>query len=402
MNHAYIYDCVRTPRGKGKPTGKIHSQRPIDLAASTLTALKNRNNLDTSLVEDVVLGCVTQVAEQGGCVAKAAAMHADFDQKVAGVTLNRYCGSGLQAINQSANSIISGFSNLIIAGGVESMSRVPFGTDGGSWMIDPELANKTGFIPQGISADLIATINNFSRKDVDQFALNTQMKASSALKNGYFKNSTIPIKDKWGTTILDSDELIRPETTLESLGGLKPAFKILGEQYGFNSVAIQKYPQVEYINHIHHAGNSSGIVDGAAAVLLGNLEIGNQLSIKPKAKIISHAVVSTEPTIMLTGPVPATEKALKHANMNISDIDLIEVNEAFASVVMHFERQFNIGFDKINVNGGSIAMGHPLGATGAILINTLVDELERRDKELGLATLCIGGGMGIATIIQRV
>ncbi|TNF25865.1 MAG: acetyl-CoA C-acetyltransferase [Deltaproteobacteria bacterium] len=402
MKTVYIYDAVRTPRGRGKADGKLHTVRPVHLAKTVLESIQQRNNLDTSLVNDVILGCVTQVGEQGGCIAKSAALYAGYADTTSGFTLNRFCGSGLEAINQGASSIMSGYFDMIVAGGVEAMSRIPIGSDGGAWMIDPDVATKTHFVPQGISADLIATLGGYSRTDVDSFAVESQKKATLAWEEKRFQKSIIPVIDQNGMTILDRDEHIRPGTTVESLSGLKPSFLEMGTKYGFDSVAIQKYPSVTEINHIHHAGNSSGIVDGASVVLLGNEETGNKAGLKPRAKIRSFSMVSTEPTIMLTGPGPATEKALRAAGMNIGDIDLIEINEAFASVVLRFVDEVGADMSKVNVNGGAIAMGHPLGATGAMLLGTVLDELERQNKSTGLVTLCIGGGMGIATIIERV
>lgn len=400
-NHAYIYDAVRTPRAKGKNDGQLHAIRPIELVRTVLSAIKERNNLDTSYVDDVVLGCVTPVMEQGGNIAKSAALYSGYDEKVCGVTLNRYCASGLEAVNQAAMGVMSGFYDLLVAGGVESMSRIPMGSDGGPWLIDPDVILKTQFVPQGVSADLIATLRGYTRSDVDAFAVQSQQRAGLAQQKGYFK-SVVPVKDINGKLMLDRDSFLRPETTLESLAKLKPAFKDLGEKYGFDSMTKFKYPSVEFINHVHHAGNSSGIVDGAAAVLIGSESIGKKLSLKARAKIRSIGLTSSDPTIMLTGPTPATKKALNKAGMNIKDIDLIEINEAFASVVMNFVDDMRIDMSKVNVNGGAIALGHPLGATGAMLVGTVLDELERRDLHTGLVTLCVGGGMGIATIIERV
>ena len=347
------------------------------------------------------MGCVSQVSEQGGCIAKSAALYANYHESVSGFTLNRFCGSGLEAINQASSSIMSGYYDLIVAGGVESMSRVPIGSDGGAWMIDPDVASKTNFIPQGISADLIATLGGFSRTDVDQFAVNSQKKAARAWEENRFK-SLVPVLDPNGSLLLDKDEHMRPGTSLDSLAGLKPSFLEMGTKYGFDEVAKLKYPQVENINHVHHAGNASGIVDGASVALLGSEEIGKNLGLRPRAIIKSFSMISMDPTIMLTGPAPACEKALKSCGMNLSDIDLIEINEAFASVVLHFIREMKADESKINVNGGAIAFGHPLGATGAMLLGTVLDELERQDKTTGMITLCIGGGMGISTIIERV
>lgn len=400
-NEAYIYDAIRTPRGKGKASGSLYEVRPIELLTTLLKTLQVRHNLDTSLVDDVILGCVTPVADQGGDIARAAVLNADWAVDVPGVQINRFCSSGLEAVNMAAMKVRSGWENLIVAGGVESMSRVPMGTDGGALAYDPAVSGKVKFVPQGIGADLIATIEGFTRQEVDEFALTSQQRAACAREKGYFK-SLIPVKDQNGITILDQDEFIRADTTLDGLGNLKPAFAQMGGM-GFDDMALQKYPTVERINHVHTAGNSSGIVDGAALVLVGSQEIGQVLGIKPRARMVSAALVGTEPTIMLIGPGPATLKALKKVGMNIADIDLIEANEAFAAVVLRFMRDVNLeSTEKINVNGGAIALGHPLGATGAILLGTVLDELERRDLQTALITLCIGGGMGIATIIERV
>lgn len=402
MNEVYIYDAVRTPRGRGKQDGALHTSRPIHLAYTVLEALVHRNRLDTSRIDDVILGCVTPVGEQGGNLAKAAALYAKYDDKVCGVTINRFCASGLEAVNYASSSIMSGYMDFMVAGGVESMSRVPMGSDGGAWISDPDVTYKTSFIPQGISADLIATLKGFSREDVDRFALTSQKKANQATVENRFKKSLIPVKDILDQVLLEKDEHIRPETTLEGLSQLRPAFAQMGTEFGFDTVAMLRYPEVEKINHVHHAGNSSGIVDGAAAVLLGNKEIGKQLNLTPRARIRSYALQGTDATIMLTGPIPATLKALKHAKLSIKDIDLIEINEAFSSVCLNFMQELNISPEIVNVNGGAIALGHPLGATGAMLIGTVLDELERQDKSLGLVTLCVGGGMGITTIIERV
>jgi acetyl-CoA C-acetyltransferase len=400
--NAYIYDAVRTPRGRGKKDGSLHEVTPVRLSVGLLKALQKRNNLDTSLVEDIVLGCVTQIGEQGGEIAKTVSMAAGYDEKVSGVTINRFCGSGLEAINQAAAYLSSGQVQLLMAGGVESMSRVAMGSDGGAWYMDPSVSLPTYFVPQGIAADLLATKYGYTRQDVDQFAVNSHKKAAEARAKGYFNKSIVPVLDINGSVLLQQDETIRPETSMEALAKLDPSFVQYGQMAGFDSVAIQKYPELEQINHVHHAGNSSGIVDGAAMVLMGTEEIGKSLGLKPRAKIRSFAVIGTEPTIMLTGPIPATELALKRAGLQISDIDLFEVNEAFAAVVLRYMDALQVPEDKVNVNGGAIAMGHPLGATGAILLNTVLDELERRDKQFGLISLCIGGGMGIATIIERV
>ena len=401
MEKTYIYDAVRTPRGKGKKGGSLYGSRPIHLAKTVLEALVKRNDIDSSAIEDVILGCVSQVSEQGGCIAKSAALYAGFHESVPGVTLNRFCGSGLEAVNQAACRIGCGQHQLLVAGGVEGMSRVPMGSDGGPWMIDPDVATSTNFVPQGISADLIATLCGHSRVDVDQFALESQQKAANAAKENYFKKSIIPVLDCNGLTLLDHDETIRGDASMDKLSGLNPAFETLGTKYGFDSLAIQKYPKLEKINHVHHAGNSSGIVDGAAAVLLGTAEAGSELGMKARGSIKSMGLVSTDPTIMLTGPGPASKLALSRAGLAVSDIDLFEVNEAFASVVLNFIDELKVDRSKVNINGGAIAMGHPLGATGAILLATALDELERRDLTFGLITLSIGGGMGIATIIER-
>jgi acetyl-CoA C-acetyltransferase len=393
MKHAYIYDAIRTPRAKGKEGGALSHVRPIELMSTVLTTLKERNQLDTSLVDDVILGCVTAIGEQGGDIAKSAAQYAGFDEKVAGVTLNRFCSSGLEAVNQGACGIMSGMQDLIVAGGLESMSRVPMLSDGGPWMTDPDVMKKAHFVPQGISADLIATMKGYSREDVDRFAVRSQRLAGQAQAKGHFK-SIVPVGD------VTKDSFLRPETTLESLAKLKPAFKEMGEKT-FDEVARGRFPQIKEVMHVHHAGNSSGIVDGAAAVLLGNQEAGTRLGLKPRARIRALAVTSTDPTLMLTGPAPATIKALKKAGMSMSDIDLVEINEAFASVVLNFVDELKLDLDKVNVNGGAIALGHPLGATGAMLIGAILDELERRGLATGLVTLCVGGGMGVATILER-
>ncbi|MBD3640210.1 MAG: acetyl-CoA C-acetyltransferase [Marinobacter sp.] len=398
---AYIFDAVRTPRGRGKKDGSLHSVKPITLLTSMLRSLQERNSLDTTQVDDIVMGCVTAVGDQGADIAKTAALAADWDEKVAGVTLNRFCASGLEAVNLAAMKVRSGWEDLVVAGGVEVMSRVPMGSDGGAWATDPETNLHTGFMPQGIGADLIATIEGFSREDVDRFAVRSQQKAANAWEKGYFSKSIIPVTDQNGVVILDHDEHVRGNTTLESLAGLKPSFQMMGEM-GFDGVAREKYHYVEKINHVHHAGNSSGMVDGATAMLIGSEAKGKALGLKPRARIVATAVTSTDPTIMLTGPAPATRKALDKAGMTVDQIDLFEVNEAFASVVMRFQKELKVPDEKVNVNGGAIAMGHPLGATGAIILGTLLDELERRKLRYGLATLCVGGGMGIATIIERV
>lgn len=401
MTEAYIFDALRTPRGKGKKDGALYSVKPVQLIAGLLNALQTRNDLDTSQVDDIVLGCVTPVGDQGADIAKTAAMVADWDVSVAGVQLNRFCASGLEAVNMAAMKVKSGWEDLVVAGGVESMSRVPIGSDGGAWAQDPETNSATLFVPQGIGADLIATMSGFSRADVDAFALESQKRAAAARAAGYFDRSVVAVKDALGQVILAQDEFIKPHTTLEGLGGLKAAFEQLGAM-GFDSVALQRYPQVERIHHVHHAGNSSGIVDGAAAILIGSEAAGKQHGFTPRARIVSVALSGADPTIMLTGPMPAARKALAKAGLTIHQIDLFEVNEAFAAVPMKFMQEMGVPHDKVNVNGGAIALGHPLGATGAMILNTLIDELHRRNLRYGLATLCVGGGMGIATIVERV
>ncbi|MEJ2160489.1 MAG: acetyl-CoA C-acetyltransferase [Chromatiales bacterium] len=402
MTEAYIYDHVRTPRGKGKADGSLHEVTPVELASQTLRALRDRNELDTSIVDDVVLGCVAPVGEQGADIARIAALNADFAESVPGTQINRLCASGLEAVNTAAAQVMSGQSDMVIGGGVEAMSRVPMGSDGGAWPTDPQVAQKLYFVPQGISADLIATKFGFSREDLDEYAAESQRRAANAWEEGRFRKSVVPVKDVIGQVLLEHDEIVRPGTTAEDLGQLRPAFQMPGEQAGFDAVAIQRYPDVERIDHRHTAGNSSGIVDGAAAVLVGNQEIGEQFGMKPRARIRAFASVGSEPTIMLTGPMPATEKVLKRAGMTTSDIDLFELNEAFAAVVLRYMQQLELDPEKINVNGGAIAMGHPLGATGAMILGTVLDEMERRDLNTALATLCIGAGMGTATIIERV
>ncbi|MEK5755734.1 acetyl-CoA C-acetyltransferase [Acinetobacter variabilis] len=401
MSEAYIIDAIRTPRGKGKKDGSLHEVKPISLLTTLLNELKERHNLDTSQVDDIVLGCVTPIGDQGADIAKTAAIAAGWDNDVAGVQINRFCASGLEAVNLAAQKVRSGWEDLVVAGGVESMSRVPMGSDGGPWALDPETNMACNFIPQGIGADLIATIDGYSRVDVDQFAEQSQKKAAAAQANGYFDKSIIPVKDKAGVVILDKDEFIKPTTTVEGLSALKPSFATMG-QMGFDAIALQKYPEVGSVNHVHHAGNSSGIVDGAAIVLLASEQAVQQQNLKPRAKVLATALVGADPTIMLTGPAPAARKALAKAGLTIDDIDLFEVNEAFAAVVMRFINEMKVDPAKVNVNGGAIAMGHPLGATGAMILGTLLDELERQGKKRGLATLCVGGGMGIATIIELV
>ncbi|MBH9437858.1 acetyl-CoA C-acetyltransferase [Pseudomonas aeruginosa] len=401
MTDAFIYDAVRTPRGKGKKDGALHSVKPVNLMAGLLRAVQRRNDLDTTQVDDIVLGCVTPVGDQGADIAKPAALVADWDAQVAGVQINRFCASGLEAVNLGAMKVRSGFEDLVLVGGVESMSRVPMGSDGGAWALDPETNLHTSFVPQGIGADLIATLEGFSRADVDAFALRSQQKAAKARAEGLFGKSLVPVADQNGIVLLDHDEFIRADSTLEGLAALKPSFEMMG-QMGFDATALRKYSQVERIEHVHTPGNSSGIVDGASAMLIGSEAKGRELGLKARARIVATAVTSTDPTIMLTGPAPATRKALAKAGLKVEDIDLFEVNEAFASVVMKFMKDMGVAESKVNVNGGAIAMGHPLGATGCIILGTLLDELERRNLRYGLATLCVGGGMGIATIIERV
>lgn len=408
MSEAFIYDAVRTPRGRGKKDGSLHSVKPVTLLVQLLHALQARNpGLDTSRVDDIVLGVVGPVGDQGAVIPKAAAMAADWDIKVAGVQLNRFCASGLEAVNLGAMKIRSGWEDLVVVGGVESMSRVPMGSDGGAWAMDPATNLHTGFIPQGVGADLIATIEGFSREDVDAFALGSQKKAAAARANGSFSKSLITVTDQSGIPILDNDEFIRADATAEGLAKLPSSFQMMGEgnpmtgNVGFDDIARMKYHWVGKIDHVHTAGNSSGIVDGAALVLIGSEKIGKDLGLKPRGRVVATAVTSTDPTIMLTGPAPATYKVLEKAGMTMDQIDLFEVNEAFASVVMKFQKETKVPFEKINVNGGSIAMGHPLGATGAIIVGTVLDELERRNLKFGLCTLCVGGGMGIATIVER-
>ncbi len=400
---AFVYDAIRTPRGKGKKAGSLHEVKPVDLVVGLLDEIKTRNpSLDPAYVDDVVLGVVTPIGDQGGDIAKTAVLAAGYPETVAGVQLNRFCASGLEAVNQAAARVRSGFEDLVFAGGVESMSRVPMGSDGGAWAMDPRTAFTTSFVPQGIGADLIATLEGFTREDVDAFAVESQSRAAKAWANGYFAKSVVPVKDINGLTVLDHDEFIRPGTTVESLSGLKPSFADIGEQGGFDSVALEKYHWVERIDHVHHAGNSSGIVDGASLVAIGSEAAGNDLGLTPRARIVATAVSGADPTIMLTGPAPASRKALAKAGLSPEDIDLYEINEAFAAVAMRFMRDLDLPAEKVNVNGGAIAMGHPLGATGAMILGTLVDELERREQRYGLATLCVGGGMGIATIVERI
>ncbi|UCC15492.1 MAG: acetyl-CoA C-acetyltransferase [Gammaproteobacteria bacterium] len=402
MSDAYVFDHVRTPRGRGKPDGALHEVTPIKLVATVLDALRERSDLDTSRVDDVILGCVMPVGEQGANVARVGAMEAGYDESVPGKQINRFCASGLEAINSAAATVMAGQSDLVIAGGVESMSRVPMGSDGGAWATDPQIAYDTHFVPQGISADLIATRHGFSRRDLDEYSAESQRRASEAWDRGYFDRSVIPVRDHMGDVLLDRDEHMRPGTTADDLAGLKAAFEMHGQQFGFDSVAIQKYPDVEAISHVHTGGNSSGIVDGAAAVLIGSKEVGERLGLKPRARIRAFASIGSEPTIMLTGPAPASIKALDRAGMDRGDIELFELNEAFAAVVLRYMQQLEIDHDQINVNGGAIAMGHPLGATGAMVFGTALDEMDRRRLGNALVTLCIGAGMGTATIIESV
>ena len=400
MTEAYVFDAVRTPRGKGKKDGSLHEVKPVDLLAGTLEALRKRHGFDTAAVDDVVMGVVAPIGEQGSVIAKVAALKAGWDWRCAGVQINRFCASGLEAVNLAAQKVRSGWEDLVVAGGVESMSRVPIGSDGGAWAQDPATNLKTAFVPQGIGADLIATLEGFSRDDVDAFAVTSQQRAAAARAAGHFKGSIVPVQDFLGQTLLDEDEFIKPRTTVEALAGLKASFEQLGAM-GFDAVAQERYPQVERIVHVHHAGNSSGIVDGAAAVLIGSEAAAKAHGLKPRARIVATALSGADPTIMLTGPMPATQKALAKAGLTIEQIDLFEVNEAFAAVPMKFMKDLKVPHEKVNVNGGAIAMGHPLGATGAMILGTLIDELHRRGLRYGLATLCVGGGMGIATIVER-
>ncbi|HSF91253.1 MAG TPA: acetyl-CoA C-acetyltransferase [Paracoccaceae bacterium] len=403
MTDAYIYDAIRTPRGKGRKDGSLHEVTSVRLSAGILDALTARNNLDTTLVEDVIWGNATQVGEQGGCLARSAVLYSGMAEQVPGVSINRFCASGLEAVNMAANQIRGGAGMAYIAGGVEMMGRVPMGSDGAAIAVDPYLAMKTYFVPQGISADIIATEYGFSRDDVDSFAVESQNRAAAAWQDNRFAKSIMPVSDMNGVTILDRDEFMRPGTDMQTLGALRASFKDMGEVMpGFDAVALLKYPHLEKINHVHHAGNSSGIVDGAAGMLIGNKALGDRLGLKPRARIRATAKIGTDPTIMLTGPVPVTEKILRDSGMSINDIDLFEVNEAFAAVVLRFMQAFDVDHSKVNVNGGAIAMGHPLGATGAIILGTALDELERSGKGTALATLCVASGMGAATIIERV
>jgi acetyl-CoA C-acetyltransferase len=400
MTDALIFDAVRTPRGKGK-NGALHGVKPVDLGAGVLRALAERNRLDTSAVDDVVFGVVSPVGEQGADIARTSVVVADWATRVAGVQVNRFCGSGLEAVNLAAAKVASGFEDLVVAGGVESMSRVPMGSDGGAWVTDPATNRKTGFVPQGVSADLLATLEGFTRTDVDTLAAASHARAAEAREKGRYARSLIPVVDQNGLVLLDEDEAIRPQTTVERLAKLKPAFEFFGD-IGFDAVAIDRYPQVERIAHVHTAGNSSQIVDGASAMLIGSEQAGRSLRLTPRARIVATATLGVEPTLMLAGPGPATRKALDRAGLSLDDIDLFEVNEAFAAVVLKFQRDLGVGADRVNVAGGAIALGHPLGATGCMLLGTLLDELEQRSLQRGVATLCVGAGMGVATIIERV
>ncbi len=403
MAEAYIYDAVRTPRGKGRKDGKLHEITPIQLATQMLQAIRDRNGIDTADVDDVVLGCVAPVGEQGSDIARVAVLNADYAETTAGVQINRFCASALEACNMAAAKVISGEAMFAIGGGVESMSRVPMGADGGAWAMDPAVAYKTYFAPQGIGADLIATKYGFSRADVDAYAMESQKRAAQAWSEGRFKNSIVPVRDVIGEVVLAHDEHMRPQTDMQSLGALAPAFESMGEGMpGFDAIALMKYPEIERISHVHHGGNSSGIVDGASAVLIGNKEIGEKYGLKPRARIRGMASIGSEPTIMLTGPSLVSEKLLKRLGMSVADVDLFELNEAFASVVLRYMQALNIPHDKINVNGGAIAMGHPLGATGGMILGTVLDELERTGKQTALVSLCVGAGMGTATLIERI
>ena len=401
MTEAYVFDAIRTPRGKGKKDGSLYEVKPINLLAGLLTDLQQRHQFDTAQVDDVVMGVVSPVGEQGSVIAKVAALKAGWDFQCAGVQINRFCASGLEAVNMAAQKVRSGWEDLVVAGGVESMSRVPIASDGGAWAQDPETNLQTAFVPQGIGADLIATLEGFSRHDVDSYAMESQRRAAYAQAQGYFDRSVIAVHDAVGNVILEKDEFIKPRTTLEGLAGLKPAFEQMGAM-GYDQIALTRYPQVERIAHVHHAGNSSGIVDGAAAVLIGSEAAAKRHHLTPRARIVAAALSGADPTIMLTGPMPAARKALAKAGMTMDQIDLVEINEAFAAVAMRFMKEMKVPHEKTNVNGGAIAMGHPLGATGAMILGTLIDELHRRNLRYGMATLCVGGGMGIATIVERI
>ena len=400
-NQAFVYDAIRTPRGKGKKDGSLYEVKPVTLLSGLLSNLQQRNGFDTAAVDDVVMGIVSPIGEQGSVLPKIAALKAGWDFRASGVQINRFCASGLEAVNMAAQKVASGWEDLVVAGGVESMSRVPIGSDGGAWAQDPDTNSTTAFVPQGIGADLIATIEGFSRADVDAFAMESQKRAAAAQSAGYFNHSVIPVTDFLGQTILAQDEFIKPRTTMEGLAGLKPAFEQMGAM-GFDQVALTRYPQVARINHVHHAGNSSGIVDGAAAVLIGSEQAGKTHHLTPRARIVSVALSGADPTIMLTGPMPAARKALAKAGLTMDQIDLVEINEAFAAVAMRFMKEMKVPHEKTNFNGGAIAMGHPLGATGAMILGILIDELHRRKLRYGMATLCVGGGMGIATIVERI
>jgi len=403
MAEAFVYDHIRTPRGKGKAVGSLHEVKPVDLMVGLLDEIRTRNpGLDPHRIDDVVLGVVSPIGEQGGDIAKTAALAAGYPETVSGVQLNRFCASGLEAVNQAAGRVRSGFEDLILAGGVESMSRVAMGSDGGAWAADPATALTTGFVPQGIGADLIATLEGWTREDVDAYAAESHHRAAKAWANGYFADSVVPVTDQNGIPVLEHDELIRPDTSVEGLSGLKPSFAQMGQDAGFDEVALEKYHWVPAIDHVHHAGNSSGIVDGAAIMVIGTEEVGQELGLTPRARILAAAVSGADPTIMLTGPAPASRKALAKAGLEVGDIDLFEMNEAFAAVAMRFMKDLGISHEITNVNGGAISMGHPLGATGAMILGTLIDELQRRDLRRGLATLCVGGGMGIATVVELV
>ncbi|MFD4336264.1 acetyl-CoA C-acetyltransferase [Streptomyces anulatus] len=400
---AFVYDAIRTPRGRGKANGALHGTKPIDLVVGLIHEIRGRfPDLDPAAIDDIVLGVVSPLGDQGSDIARIAAIAAGLPDSVAGVQENRFCASGLEAVNLAAAKVRSGWEDLVLAGGVESMSRVPMGSDGGAWAMDPMTSFETGFAPQGIGADLIATVEGFSRRDVDEYAALSQERAAAAWKDGRFARSVVPVKDRNGLLVLDHDEHLRPGTTADSLAALKPSFAGIGEMGGFDAVALQKYHWVEKIDHVHHAGNSSGIVDGASLVAIGSKEVGERYGMTPRARIVSAAVSGSEPTIMLTGPAPATRKALAKAGLTIDDIDLVEINEAFAGVVLRFVKDMGLTLDKVNVNGGAIALGHPLGATGAMILGTVIDELERRDQRFGLVTLCVGGGMGVATIVERI
>ena len=403
MEEAYIYDSIRSPRGKGKSDGSLHELTSVYLSSEILKAIRDRNHLDTSIIDDVIWGNVTQIGEQGGCLSRSAVLKAGYCQSTPGLSINRFCASGLESVNLAANQVKGGAGIAYVAGGVEMMSRIPMGSDGAAIAVEPTLAMETYFVPQGISADIISTKYGFTRDDADNFAVESQKRANNAWLENRFKNSIVPICDVNGIKILEKDEHLRPDTTMQSLGALNPSFKEMGQNMpGFDNVAIQKYPELEEIHHIHHAGNSSGIVDGSAAVLIGNKKFGEIANLKPRAKIIATSRVGTDPTIMLTGPIPATERVLKSAKMKISDIDIFEINEAFASVVLRFMQAFDVGHEKVNINGGAIAMGHPLGATGTMILGTALDELERSNKNVALISLCVASGMGSSTIIERV